>query len=94
MTNTPWILTEVHRNPDCSEWIISTSHPAANGCKADPRIAIFDELGGSGAGRCEGRQNALVAVTASLLLTDLRALAHLAKTLHSRQRPWPHGHRH
>ncbi|MDR3414086.1 MAG: hypothetical protein P4L87_24515, partial [Formivibrio sp.] len=29
--------------------------------------------------------NALVAVTAPLLLTELRALAHLAKTLHSRQ---------
>ncbi len=87
MTNTPWILTEVHRNPDCLEWIISTERPvgATEGCKANPRIAIFDEMGGSGAGRCEGRHNALVAVTAHLLLTELRALAHLAKTLHSRQ---------
>ena len=42
-------------------------------------------MGGSGAGRCEGRHNALVAVTAPLLLAELRALAHLAKTLNSRQ---------
>ena len=33
---------------------------ATEGCKANPRIAIFDEMGGSGAGRCEGRHNALV----------------------------------
>jgi hypothetical protein len=29
MTNTPWIFTEVHRNPDCLEWIISTERPTA-----------------------------------------------------------------
>ena len=87
MTNTPWILTEVHRNPDCLEWIISTERPAGatGGCQANPRIAIFDEMGGSGTGCCEGRHNALVAVTAPLLLAELRALAHLAKTLNSRQ---------
>ena len=32
---TPWILTEVHRNPDCLEWIIFTERPAGatEGCK-------------------------------------------------------------
>jgi hypothetical protein len=79
MTNTPWILTEVHRNPDCLEWIISTSRPANNGCKADPRIAIFDEMGGSGDGRREGRLNAILATTAPELLKGIinarRALA-------------------
>jgi hypothetical protein len=75
MTNTPWILTEVHRNPDCLEWIISS----ANGCKPDPRIAIFDEMGGSGDGRREGRLNAVLATTAPDLLKGIinarRALA-------------------
>ena len=79
MTTTPWILTEVHRSPDCLEWIISTTRPAANGCKADPRIAIFDEMGGSGDGRREGRLNAILAATAPDLLKGIinarRALA-------------------
>jgi len=79
MTNASWILTEVHRNPDCLEWIISTARPAANGCKADPRIAIFDEMGGSGEGRREGRLNAILATTAPDLLKGVinarRALA-------------------
>jgi len=63
-------------------------HRAARRCtEANPCIGIFDEMGGSGDGRCEGRHNALVAVTAPLLLSELRAFAYLAKALHSRQAP-------
>ena len=43
-------------------------------CKENPRIAIFDEMGGSGDGSAEGRANATLAAAAPDLLAALKRI--------------------
>jgi len=74
----PWHVMEVHRNPDCLEWVIGCVRPATDACKENPRIAICDEMGGSGDGREEGRANAHLIAAAPELLAALEGVLKIA----------------
>lgn len=79
-TPTPWLILECHRNPDCLEWVIYTRRPVTESCRENPRIAVYDEMGGSGSDRSEGRANAILGASAPELLDSLVELLDWCRT--------------